>query len=140
MFANLTDVEERLGRPITDSDEVKQVNAWIGDVESLILARIPDLQEKVTAGVPTAAVVSMVVANAVIRKINNPDGKVSEGVDDYQYRYNEQARKGDLFLTDEEWALLTPAAASGAFSIRPYGAVAHRDGMWVHPDTWVPAP
>jgi|SRR5690625_297595 len=121
MYANLNDVEDRLGRPTVDPVEARQVNAWIGDVESLILARIPDLPERVAEGVPTAAVVTMVVCNAVIRKINNPDGKVSEGVDDYQYRYNEQTRKGDLFLTDEEWAMLAPASSSGAFSVTPYG-------------------
>src|SRR5699024_471749 len=124
----------------TDSDEVKQVNAWIGDVEALISARIPDLEESVNGGgPPSSAVVSMVVANSVVRKVKNPDGKVQEGVDDYNYRLNENARRGELFLTDEEWALLAPAPMSTAFTIRPYGSPA-RDGQWVHPDVWVPAP
>jgi len=139
MFAVLDDVSTRLGRPITAPDEVAQVNAWIGDAESLVLARIPDLEARVVDGAPTVAVVAMVVANAVIRKIKNPDGKVSEGVDDYNYRYNEQTRKGELFLTDEEWALLTPASSASAFSTRP-GFESFRDGTWVHPDVWVPAP
>lgn len=138
MWATLTDVQTRLGRPITSADEVAQVNAWVADVEALILARLPLLAPG-TEGAPSLAVVQMVVANAVIRKVKNPDGKVSEGVDDYQYRYNEQTRKGELFLTVEEWSLLTPASASSAFSIRPYGA-SDLSGEWVHPDTWVPAP
>ena len=138
MFANLTDVSARLGRPITDPDEIAQVNAWIGDVEALILSRLPLLAPD-TAGQPSSTVVTMVVANAVIRKINNPDGKVSEGVDDYNYRYNENTRKGDLFLTVEEWGLLSPSASGGAFSIRPYGAT-DTSGEWVTPDTWVPYP
>ena len=65
-----------------------------------------------------------VETEAVIRKVKNPDGKVSEGIDDYNYRLNENARKGDLFLTDEEWALISPdlpATLGGAYSV-PLGA------------------
>lgn len=138
MWATISDVSTRLGRPITSDVEVAQVNAWIADVEALIGARLPLLAPGVEGG-PSLAVVQMVVANAVIRKVKNPDGKVSEGVDDYNYRYNENTRKGDLFLTAEEWGLLTPASSSSAFTIRPYGA-AWLDGEWVHPDVWVPAP
>ncbi len=138
MFATLDDVSTRLGRPITDQSEVDQVNAWIGDAESLILARVPDLVPG-APGFPSLGVVSMVVANAVIRKVRNPDGKVSEAIDDYNYRYNENARKGDLFFTDEEWALLVPAATSGAFTVTPF-FVGPAEGTWVHGDTWVPAP
>lgn len=121
-YAVIADVSTRLGRPIIDALEVAQVNAWLGDVEALILARIPNLAELVTAGDPTADLVKSVEANAVIRKIKNPNGYVSEGVDDYNYRLNENARKGDLFLTDDEWDLLTPSGSSAAFTIRPYGA------------------
>ena len=138
-YATITDVSTRLGRPIADAAEVAQVTAWIDDIESLILARIPDLTDAVTAGAPTAQTVAMVEANAVIRKIKNPDGKVAEGIDDYNYRLNENARKGELFLTDEEWALLLPGQPSGAWTITPFGSTRRR-GSWVHPDTWVPLP
>lgn len=120
MFANLTDVSTRLGRPITDENEVAQVEAWIGDVEALIVARIPGFAAQVTAGVPAATVVASVVANAVIRKVKNPDGYSSETVDDYTYRRNEDARRGELFLTEGEWSLLSPGSGSGLFSVRPY--------------------
>jgi hypothetical protein len=138
-YATLSDVSTRLGRPITDAEEIAQVTAWLADVEAMILARIPDLDELVADGSPSAAVVAMVEANAVIRKIRNPDGKVSEGIDDYNYRLNENARKGELFLTDEEWALLLPGAANGAWTIRPVG-LRRGPGQWVHPDVWVPLP
>lgn len=138
-YANLSDVSTRLGRPITNADEIAQVNAWLGDVEALILARLPNLDDLVAAGNPSALVVAMVEANAVIRKIKNPDGKVSEGIDDYNYRLNENSRKGELFLTDEEWALLTPDSADGAWTIRPGGPL-NTAGEWVYPDAWVPAP
>ena len=138
-FANVTDVATRLGRPITDADEIAQVNAWLGDISALIEARIPDIADRVAGGVPSTAVVAMVEANAVIRKVQNPEGKVSEDIDDYRYRLNENARRGELFLTDEEWALLEPGSGEGAFTIVP-GGVKAREGSWVHPDAWVPAP
>lgn len=138
-YALLTDVATRLGRPITDPDEVAQVNAWLADVEALILTRIPDLGAHVSEGRPTPAVVTMIEANAVIRKIKNPDGKQNERIDDYSYGLNTDAARGDLFLTDEEWALLAPGSGEGAFTIRPYSANPRR-GQWVHPDVWVPAP
>lgn len=138
-YASITDVSTRLGRPIVDTLEVAQVNAWLEDVEAIILARIPGLPDAVIAGSPTAATVVMVESNAVIRKIKNPDGKVAERVDDYDYRLNENSRKGELFLTDEEWALLTPDGPDGAFTIRPWRDLSGC-GWWVHPDVWVPEP
>lgn len=137
-FASITDVSTRLGRPISDALEVAQVTAWLEDVEAIILSRIPELPVAVTDGRPTLSTVVMVEANAVIRKIKNPDGKVAERVDDYDYRLNENSRKGELFLTDEEWALLTPDGPDGAFTIRPYRT--NECGWWVHPDVWVPEP
>lgn len=133
-FATVSDVSTRLGRPITDPNEVAQVDAWLEDIEALILARIPDLTDLVAAGTPTVQAVVMVESNAVIRKLKNPDGKVSEGVDDYNYRLNENARKGELFLTDDEWELLEPGVVSSAFSTRP-GFVSDR--TWCA-DGWVP--
>src|SRR5690554_840820 len=97
-YANVTDVSTRLGRPITDADEIAQVNAWLSDVSALIEARIPNIAARVADGQPSAAVVAMVEANAVIRKVLNPEGKVSEDIDDYRYRLNENARRGEVFL------------------------------------------
>jgi|SRR5690625_196910 len=118
-YANLTDVADRLGRPISDPGEVKQVNAWIGDVEAIIRARIPDLDERIASGVPATEVVTMVVTNAVVRKALNPTGKQNERIDDYSYGLTADAARGDLFLTDAEWELLLPASGTGAFSVRP---------------------
>lgn len=119
MYANLTDVADRLGRPISDALEVTQVNAWIADVEAIILARIPSLDVRLSTGALSPDVVSMVVANAVVRKVKNPDGKQNERIDDYSYGLTESASRGELFLTAEEWALLAPAAGAGGFSTRP---------------------
>jgi len=118
-YATVVDVATRLGRPIDDVGEQAQVQAWLDDAEALIRARIPDLSDLAAAGAPTVATLVMVESNAVIRKIRNPEGYTSETIDDYTYRYNEQVRRGDIFFTDDEWALLTPGAAAGAFSTTP---------------------
>lgn len=138
-YALVSDVSTRLGRPISDANEVAQVTAWLEDVETLIRARIPDLDGRVADGTPTAPTVVMVEANAVVRKVRNPDGKQNERIDDYSYGLNADAARGDLFLTDDEWALLEPGSGNGAWTIRPGGHVRGR-GEWVHPDVWVPLP
>lgn len=118
-FATVADVSTRLGRPISDPAEVLQVEAWLGDVEGLILARIADLVERADAGRPLVATVVMIEANAVIRKIRNPEGKKNERIDDYSYGLSDDAARGDIFLSDDEWDLLLPSSGSGAFSTRP---------------------
>ena len=120
--ATVTDVQVRLGRPITDSAEIAQVNAWLSDIEALIKVRIPDLAVRILDGVLDEEVVKLVEAQAVVRKAKNPDGKKNERVDDYSYGLNDDAARGDLFLTDDEWSLLLPASnPNGAFTIRPFG-------------------
>ena len=118
-LVNLADVASRLGRPITDTAETDQVLAWIGDIEAVVRGRIPDLDQRIADGAPSAEVAVMVLANAVVRKIKNPDGKQNERIDDYSYGLTEDAARGELFLTDAEWLLLLPAGGSGAFSVRP---------------------
>lgn len=137
-YATVADVSTRLGRPITDPGEVAQVQAWLEDAEALILSRVPTLPDLLADGALTVATLVMVEANAVIRKIRNPEGYTSETIDDYTYRYNEQVRRGDIFFTDDEWALLIPGR-SGAWTITPSSA-RRRCGEWVHPDVWVPLP
>lgn len=138
-YADVDDVAARLGRPITDADERRQVQAWLDDVELIIRAAIPDLDALVEAGEIDAQALAMVEANAVVRKVRNPDGKMQERIDDYSYGYSQDAARGDLYLTDDEWALILPHGSRGAWTIapghRPYG-----QGEWVRPDLWVPLP
>lgn len=120
-YAVVSDVAEELGRPISSltSDETAQINRWLRRAEAVIRGRLPGLDDLVTAGALTAEVVADVEAAAVARKVLNPEGKVAERIDDYDYRLNENSRRGEVFITDEEWALLTPVSVSVAFSTRP---------------------
>lgn len=139
-LASLDDVEIRLGRRIGADGEVDQVRAWLVDVQAMIQSRIPDIEDRVVSGLVSPAVVSAVIANAVIRKVKNPDGKQNERIDDYSYGLTAEAARGELFLTDDEWALLLPNTVTGAFSIRPHGLGRTCRGTWVTPLDWIPAP
>ena len=121
--ATLQDVTDSLGRPIVGAEST-QVNGWLDKIERIIARRLGDLDALIANDRLSAELLADVETEAVIRKIKNPDGKVAEGIDDYNYRLNENARKGDLFLTEEEWALISPdlpATLGGAYSV-PLGA------------------
>lgn len=137
-LATITEVSTRLGREIGEGAETNQVNAWIDDVEGMIKARLPNIEERISDGDLSPLVVSAVVSNVVIRKIKNPDGKQNERIDDYSYGLTADAATGELFLTDREWDLLMPTASSGAFTIRPYGG--NTRGAWIDTWHWVPEP
>ncbi|WP_423058702.1 Gp19/Gp15/Gp42 family protein [Brevibacterium linens] len=119
-YANLNDVQTRLGRPITDAAEVDQVNAWISDVEATIQSRIEDLPERVVSDSVYAALVKKIVAQIVGRKVKNPDGKQNERIDDYSYGLGSEAARADLKPTEDEWEELAPGTSAGseAFTIR----------------------
>lgn len=117
-FTTAQDVADDLGRPISDvsPEEVAQWTGWIARVEGRIARRIPDLD--VRAAEPGyAALLTGVVVDVVVRRINNPQGMKSERIDDYYYDRGTQS--GDLTLTDDEWRELGWWASSEAFSTRP---------------------
>src|SRR5690625_171667 len=137
-YANVQDVADRLGRPITDAAEIKQVNAWISDVELIIKARIRDLDELVAGGEIDPDILTSVIAGVVVRKVLNPEGYRSttrslDGWSETQTR-DREISDGALRLTDDEWALLIPVNTSGAFTISPHGRPRPRhwyaDGPW----------
>lgn len=124
-YANIADVAAELGRPIpTASETIAQWNRWLTRIENRILARIPDLADRITAGELTTALVADVEAAAVARHALNPEGvrQMTRAIDDGSVtKLIDQARSaGELDLTHEEWALLLPTSDSGAFSTRPY--------------------
>lgn len=103
-----SDVAARLGRPISDAAEIAQVSAWIGDVEDTIIRpRIGDLAALILAGRLSEATLVRVVSDAVIRKVQNPEGlrTITRRVDDWN-RTETRDRvlsDGQLRLTEEEW-------------------------------------
>lgn len=125
-YATVSDVEVRYGRTLT-TPELGQVGAWIDDLESEILERIPTLEVMITAGRPTIPTIIRVVSNAIIRKLDNPKGLKSRtvAIDDYsttEQPWIEGTPGGGPELTDDEWSKLLPGSSGDSFTITPYGA------------------
>lgn len=126
-YAKDTDVAVRLGRTISDQAEIDQINAWIADAEAFIKNKIPDIDQRVSEGSPTAETVKAVVAAAVGRFARNPEGKKDERVDDYSYGLHPDAARAEIHFTDDEWSRLIPTlGAQGAFTAVSIGALARR--------------
>ena len=125
-YAQLNDVSKRLGRPITDANEIAQVEAWLTDVEAIIAGRFTRsgliLADQVALDNPSVATLIRVEAATVIRKMSNPTGltSVTRSVDDASVtERRDGATASDLGLLNEEWEQLLPDSTSGAFSTRP---------------------
>lgn len=123
-YGNVNDVAAELGRPTpTDQDVLAQWGRWLTRIENIIIARIPDLNDRVSAGEINIDLLADIEAAAVARKVLNPEGirQVTRAVDDGSVTKTiDQTRSsGALDLTDDEWALLLPKADGGAFSTRP---------------------
>lgn len=115
-YATPEDVEVRFMRPL-DEDEKRVVAARLEDAELLLRSRIPDLDEKVTAGVLDQALVVMVEAEMVLRLIRNPDGLVQETDGSYSYSTSQKVASGLLEVLPREWTLL--GVRSGVYVIDP---------------------
>lgn len=135
-YTNVSDVEVRYGRTLTTA-ESGQVTAWIDDLESEILERIPALEDLILAGRPTVATITRVVSVAIIRHLDNPKGLKSRtvAIDDYsttEQPWIQGTPGGGPELTDDEWSKLLPGSTGDAFTISPYGLPGS-----VVPDPWV---
>ena len=124
-YATVSDVEVRYGRTLTPPESA-QVAAWIDDLEAEILERIPLLEDLIQSGRPTIGTLKRVIAQAIIRKLDNPKGLKSRTVAIDDYSTTEQpwieGTAGALDLTDDEWSKLLPGSSGDAFTITPWYA------------------
>lgn len=114
--AVVSDVAVTLGRPITSQTEVDQVSQWLDDAEMQIRLRLGDVS------LLDQQALVYVEKEAVALKVLNPEGKQSEGIDDYTYRRFDANARGQVFITDDWWELLSPSRVAGAFTISPTGS------------------
>lgn len=129
-YAAWTDVERRFSRDLTTREQI-QVTEWLDDVESSILTRIPNLAQLIADGTLQQRTVVKIEAQVVLRKLDNPQGKLTERIDDYSWTRDSSTATGQLELNDCEWDELTPATATDAFTIRP-----HYEPGWRHDPVW----
>lgn len=129
-YATPNDIAERLGRDL-DESEARIVDARLEDAEELILARIPDLPQKIADGKVRQRLVVMVESEAVMRLIKNPEGYTQETDGNYSYSVSSRVASGRLSIEPEEWSLLgiRASAALVATAIKMPG-----NGMKVNPN------
>lgn len=108
-LATLTDLEDRLGRDLT-ATEARQATAWLRDATALILKKFPEYETAPTD------ISTKVCCSMVLRKLDNPNGKRQESLDDYSYTIDSSRSRGEVYLSDEEIEELSPPK-SGVFSI-----------------------
>jgi hypothetical protein len=74
--------------------------------------RLPALE------IVTPATAVAVCCAMVLRVLLNPEGKRSEAIDDYSYTIDSSRSTGELYMTDNELAMLRPPRTT-SFSIVP---------------------
>lgn len=117
------------GRVLTEAEQIN-ATAWLADVWSMVLSRRPNIEAQMTptypvpdGGVATSNVIR-VVTNSVIRRLLNPEGKSEESIDDYRYKRDVAVSSGELYLTEDELADITPGyggATRGSVRLVAYG-------------------
>ncbi len=104
-YAIPNDIANRLGRDLNEV-EARIVNARLNDVELLIKARIPDLDDQIVLNKISSDLVVMIESDALLRLIRNPEGYKAETDGNYSYEIDQRVASGRLTILDEEWALL----------------------------------
>lgn len=131
--AIVADLEARF-RPLNDTER-SVAQALLDDAWAILLARRPLLDTQLVDGDVAEALVRAVVSAMVLRVLRNPEGWVTEAVDDWSGRRADSAAAGLLYVSDDELGLLQPAGVGGgAFTIRPTGTLATSQP----PDPWLP--
>lgn len=90
-YADIADVEARLGREITDPLEQSQVTAYIADVSALV-----DNYTRRSFLDPVPGDVKAVVCNEVISSLNSKPGVTSERVDVIELSYSYATGSGSI--------------------------------------------
>lgn len=135
--ANITDLTARSFRPLTEP-EIQVGTTLLEDAWSLILTNRPNAEDRLTEPAYVALVIQIQCA-MVLRVIRNPDGFLSEQIDDYQYRRDAAVSDGSLYISDAELALLGSGdgASDGAWTINTF-PIGRGPGYWASTDVWVP--
>lgn len=115
--AVLSDVEDRYYRPLTDR-ELINAWTWLDDAWWYLTTRLPALEDNITDELIAEPTARNVVVSMVMRMLKNPEGLVSESIDDYSYRRATNAASGVMSVDAAEVALLTPGGRSRFVSRR----------------------
>lgn len=120
--AVVQNLSDRALRALTDQ-ELTVGQQWLDDAWSIAVAQVPSMSARLDTDSDFSNLVVQVLCAMVMRVFNNPEGKLQEGVDDYQYRLDAAVSTGALYLSDSERALLGfgDSSSDNAFTITPVG-------------------
>lgn len=122
--ATPTDLSDRSLTPLT-AEQLSVGAVKLDDAYIQIIAAIPSVATRLAAVPADDTFLSLVVqvqCAAVIRFLNNPDGKYQETVDDYSFSRDKAVATGEVYISDSELALLSATGGSvNAFTITPVG-------------------
>jgi hypothetical protein len=123
--ADITDVEDSFERPLT-SDEIRVTPRWLQTAWRKLQRAVPGIPER-TALDPAAEgylatddVIDVLVA-MVERKLRNPGATRQWAGDDYSETIDSTLSTGQIYVTDQEIADLSPATPSGGSAIYSIG-------------------
>lgn len=124
-LATWQDVQDRLlGRILTEPEQLT-IAVWIGDLESDIRLRIPDVDDQVTTSPDFGNRVRRVMFKVIKRVLDNPKGlrQSTVSIDDYSRTetVDKAGSAGELQFTEDDWAELLPVTSGDAWTISPYG-------------------
>lgn len=109
IYAEPDDVLVRLRRTDFEDGERDQIAAWLDDAEVAIRARLVNLEQLITAGTVSAETLKSVMARAVVRVAQNPEGWRTEAFDEEWGPTRDQAlSSGQVYISPEEWTQLMP--------------------------------
>ena len=132
--ATSSDLQARSFRTLS-ADELTVGGVLLDDAWTLVLSAKPSAADRITTDTVFLALVKQTLCAMVLRVLSNPEGKLEERQDDYQYRLDSAVSSGALYLSEAELARLSEGdgVSDGAFTIRPaYGAqVTEAPGVWV---------
>lgn len=111
-------------RPLTTDEAAtiagKSVSAW-----TRILAAVPSIEAKITAGTVAEATVKDVMVSMIVRVLKNPESAriKSEAIDDHSesWTLDNAVSTGELYLTEFELGLLNPVGSVPSYGIYTVG-------------------
>lgn len=104
------------------SDPTLQVT--LDDAWRFLLSRDRTLEARIADSTVAAEDVVYVVCRIALRTLGNPEGKKQESIDDYAWTRDASLASGEMFVTDDELAMLAPTVAPatrGSVRLVAYG-------------------
>jgi hypothetical protein len=107
-------------RPLTSAETVV-AEALIDDAFEVLLARVPNLQERLDSGDLRPGLLVKVIVEMVKPVMMNPEGMLEESIDDWTGRRDAAQSTGIMQVSDDAIRLLMGGVVRKAFSIVPGG-------------------